>query len=54
MVFANVVQDVRSEDEDDEEVDRENTKLGVVNGDIDKVEGALGSVGSLGEGKKKL
>ena len=54
VVFANVVQDVRSDDEDDEEVEGDVKKLGVVNDDINKIDGALGSVNSLGEGKKEL
>lgn len=54
VVFADVVQDVRSEDEDEEEVEGETKKLAVVNGDVDKIGGALGSVDSMEEGKKEL
>lgn len=54
VVFADVVQDVRSEDEDEEEVEGETKKLAVVNGDVDKIGGALGSVDSMEEGKKEV
>lgn len=49
MVFSNVVEDVRSDDEDDEEVEAGEEKGGVV-----RISGALESVEGVGEGKKEL
>lgn len=55
MVFANVVGDVRSDDEDDEEeVEVGGEKQRVEKGGVDKISGALESVEGIGEGKKEL
>lgn len=54
MVFANVVEDVRSDDEDDEEVEVGEEKQRMEKGGVDKISGALESVEGVGEGKKKL
>lgn len=54
MVFANVAEDVRSDDEDDEEVEEGGEKQRVEKGAIGKIGGALESVEGVGEGKKDL
>ena len=54
MVFSNVVGDVRSDDEDDEEVEAVEERKGVEKGGVDKISGALESVEGVGEGKKEL
>lgn len=54
MVFSNVVGDVRSDDEDDEEVEAVEERKGVEKGDVDRISGALESVEGVGEGKKEL
>lgn len=54
MVFANVVEDVRSDDEDDEEVEGGKEKQRGEERGVGKVSGALEKVEGVGEGKKDL
>ncbi len=53
MVFANVVQDVRSDDEEEEEIEGPGEKVRVANGHVDE-SGDLRSVNGYDEAKKKL
>lgn len=54
MVFSNVAEDVRSDDEDEEEVEAGEEKQKVEKGGVDKISGALESAEDVGEGKKEL
>ena len=53
VVFANVVQDVRSDDEEEEEIEGPGEKVRVANGHVDE-SGDLRSVNGYDEAKKKL